>query len=256
MSHCGSASSPSNAQHCPAHCQSLRARLQVGVDRATRAVLAQWQAEDGIGADEGLPDPPLLDLEVEAASSEMRILRHLSAEEGDAAQARREACDVARRLFDACRANMERFEGPAAALDAAHGGHEGSERLSGSQTLQVRRKYCRKCCCQWRELQGSYLMVARRPSLNTIRMLQEAQGSTSGTVQRSERELLDAEQAALTPVLVDTLGALRTIPQESFKQHLKDLFPVLTRLIRCRSASVEMQVALSDLFAAKVGPLM
>lgn len=67
---------------------------------------------------------------------------------------------------------------------------------------------------------------------------------------------LAREQAALTPLLVDTLAALHTLPQEAFKEHLKDLFPVMTRLIRCRAASVEMQVALSDLFAARVGPLM
>ena len=64
------------------------------------------------------------------------------------------------------------------------------------------------------------------------------------------------EQDALTPLLVDTLAALHAFPQAVFKKHLKELFPVMTRLIRCQSASVEMQVALSDLFAARVGPLM
>lgn len=64
------------------------------------------------------------------------------------------------------------------------------------------------------------------------------------------------EQAALTPLLVDTLAALNAFSAEVFKKHLKELFPVMTRLIRCRAASVEMQVALSDLFAARVGPLM
>jgi hypothetical protein len=67
---------------------------------------------------------------------------------------------------------------------------------------------------------------------------------------------MDPEQASLAPVVVQTLAALRIVPQEAFKKHLKDLFPVLTRLIRCRAASVDMQVALSDLFATKVGPLM
>lgn len=67
---------------------------------------------------------------------------------------------------------------------------------------------------------------------------------------------MDGEQAALAPVIVKTLAALRLVPQEDFKKHLKDLFPVLTRLIRCRDASVDMHVALSDLFATKIGPLM
>ena len=254
-----------------------------------RATLAHWQAEDGIAADEGLPDPPLLDLEVEAASSEMRILRHLSAAEGDAAEARRESCAVARRLFDACRANMERFEEPAAALDAAHGGREGSGSLSGSHALQVRVPCMLSRACSMHAVhsyrcfagplrrnlfegadsaarhggalaqQSFVLTLAPLHGLlaaEPLTMLQGALACTSGAVPRSERDVLDVEQATLTPVLVDTLSALRTIPQESFKQHLKDLFPVLTRLIRCRSASVEMQVALSDLFATKVGPLM
>ena len=64
------------------------------------------------------------------------------------------------------------------------------------------------------------------------------------------------EQAALTPLLVDTLAALSAFPPDAFKRHLKELFPVMTRLIRCQSATVEMQVALSDLFASRVGPLM
>ena len=115
---------------------------------------------------------------------------------------------------------------------------------------------CARACTCVVPTESVFLVCALHPTPPFVLQSADAQGSLSGTARRGEQDSLDAEQAALTPVLVDTLGALRTIPQESFKQHLKDLFPVLTRLIRCRSASVEMQVALSDLFAAKVGPLM
>ena len=77
-----------------------------------------------------------------------------------------------------------------------------------------------------------------------------------GSPQPDSVRVAEHEQAALTPLLVATLAALHTFPQSAFKRHLKELFPVMTRLIRCQSASVEMQVALSDLFAAKIGPLM
>jgi hypothetical protein len=64
------------------------------------------------------------------------------------------------------------------------------------------------------------------------------------------------EQEAMIDVVVTSLETLREFPNEMFKAHLKHVFPLMTRLIRCRAATVEMQVALSDLFASKLGSIV
>lgn len=63
------------------------------------------------------------------------------------------------------------------------------------------------------------------------------------------------EQQAMVDVVISSLGTLGEFPDDVFKTHMKDIFPLMTRLIRCRAATVEMQVALSNLFAAKLGPV-
>jgi hypothetical protein len=63
------------------------------------------------------------------------------------------------------------------------------------------------------------------------------------------------EQEAMISVVINTLGTLGEFPDKIFKSHMKDIFPLMTRLIRCRAATVEMQVALSNLFAAKLVPV-
>jgi hypothetical protein len=63
------------------------------------------------------------------------------------------------------------------------------------------------------------------------------------------------EQEAMVGLVIDTLSTLGQFPDQIFKAHMKDIFPLMTRLIRCRAATVEMQVALSNLFAAKLGPV-
>lgn len=63
------------------------------------------------------------------------------------------------------------------------------------------------------------------------------------------------EQQAMAGVVIRTLATLGEFPDGVFKTHMKDIFPLMTRLIRCRAATVEMQVALSNLFAAKLGPV-
>jgi hypothetical protein len=63
------------------------------------------------------------------------------------------------------------------------------------------------------------------------------------------------EQEAMVDVVIDTLATLGQFPDEVFKAHMKEIFPLMTRFIRCRAATVEMQVALSNLFASKLGPI-
>jgi hypothetical protein len=94
--------------------------LQVGSDTATRQLLLAWQREDGVPQDAGLSDPPLLLLEIEAAGAQLGLLR-LLAEDAARPLHNAPARDMARveeLLFRACKANMERFEGPASALEA------------------------------------------------------------------------------------------------------------------------------------------
>lgn len=64
------------------------------------------------------------------------------------------------------------------------------------------------------------------------------------------------EHRTLAPLVVNTLGALRAFSDAEFKKYLKQLFPLMTKLIRCNSAPVEVQVALSDLFETRVGNLL
>lgn len=63
------------------------------------------------------------------------------------------------------------------------------------------------------------------------------------------------EQEAMVDVVISALGTLGEFPDDVFKTHMKEIFPLMTRLIKCRAATVEMQVALSNLFAAKLGPV-
>jgi hypothetical protein len=104
--------------------------VQVCADQETRQLLRWWQAEDGVSAEGGLGDPPLLDLEIEAASAQLRLLRLMSEGTSEEEQERRAACGLEDRLFEACRANIERFEGPTAALEA-------SGRSSNGSSIQV-----------------------------------------------------------------------------------------------------------------------
>lgn len=64
------------------------------------------------------------------------------------------------------------------------------------------------------------------------------------------------EQEAMIDVVVATLSTLQCFPDQVLKQHMHEIFPSLCRMIRCRAATVQMQVALSDLFASKLGHFM
>lgn len=65
-----------------------------------------------------------------------------------------------------------------------------------------------------------------------------------------------AEQEAMIDLVVETLAILQGFPDDVLKQNMQEIFPSLCRMIRCRGATVQMQVALSDLFASKLGHFM
>lgn len=79
-----------------------------------------------------------------------------------------------------------------------------------------------------------------------------ALSSGSPTASASHRE----ENAALAPLAVATLRALLLFPPDAFRSHLKDFFPLLTALISCEYAPPEVQRALSELFAKRIGPML
>lgn len=64
------------------------------------------------------------------------------------------------------------------------------------------------------------------------------------------------ENAALAPLAVATLRALMAFTPDAFRAHIKEFFPLLTDLISCEYAPPEVQRALSDLFAKRIGPLL
>ncbi len=53
-----------------------------------------------------------------------------------------------------------------------------------------------------------------------------------------------------------TLRALAALEADAFRRHLPAFFQQLTRLIACGHAPPEVQRALSDLFAERIGPLL
>ncbi len=64
------------------------------------------------------------------------------------------------------------------------------------------------------------------------------------------------ESRTLAPLAVATLRALLAFSPAAFRSHLKDFFPLLTTLISCEYAPPEVQRALSDLFAKRIGPML
>jgi hypothetical protein len=74
-----------------------------------RTTLAQWQAEDGVVPGKGgLPDPPLLALEIEAASAQLTLMKRLfnSAQTGEAKH------EIGIQLLRVCSGVVLRFENP------------------------------------------------------------------------------------------------------------------------------------------------
>jgi len=65
-----------------------------------------------------------------------------------------------------------------------------------------------------------------------------------------------AEHSVRAPLVVATLRALAALCDDEFRRHLHEFFPLLTRLISCHHAPVEVQRALSSLFEKRIGPLL
>lgn len=90
------------------------------------------------------------------------------------------------------------------------------------------------------------------PSLTTVLPCSPPAAGEGSALAASQRE----ENAALAPLAVATLRALLAFSPDAFRAHLKDFFPLLTALISCEYAPPEVQRALSDLFAQRIGPML
>uniref|UniRef100_A0A7N0SZC2 SEC7 domain-containing protein n=1 Tax=Kalanchoe fedtschenkoi TaxID=63787 RepID=A0A7N0SZC2_KALFE len=64
------------------------------------------------------------------------------------------------------------------------------------------------------------------------------------------------ELAARAPLIVTTLQAICSLGDASFETNLSRFFPLLSGLISCVNGSNEVQVALSDMLATSVGPVL
>uniref|UniRef100_A0A7N0TCL6 SEC7 domain-containing protein n=1 Tax=Kalanchoe fedtschenkoi TaxID=63787 RepID=A0A7N0TCL6_KALFE len=64
------------------------------------------------------------------------------------------------------------------------------------------------------------------------------------------------ELAARAPLIVTTLQAICSLGDNSFEKHLSRFSPLLSSLISCEHGSNEVQVALSDMLATSVGPVL
>ena len=64
------------------------------------------------------------------------------------------------------------------------------------------------------------------------------------------------EAVARAPLVTATLKALGSLGNDAFRRHLLEVFPLLTGLIGCIRAPPEVQRALSDLFAKRIGPIL
>ena len=81
--------------------------MQANIEHATRQLLSEWQADDGVDAHKtGLQDPPLLALEIEAADAQLMMLKQTFADSAsnDDAEGKGTA------LLEACMNILSRFE--------------------------------------------------------------------------------------------------------------------------------------------------
>ena len=65
-----------------------------------------------------------------------------------------------------------------------------------------------------------------------------------------------AEFSMYTSLIVATLKALIVLQDPIFRRHLKPIFPLLTNMIACEYIPLEVQLALSEVLAERVGPLI
>eukprot|EP00210_Caulerpa_lentillifera_P001785 g1715.t1 len=67
---------------------------------------------------------------------------------------------------------------------------------------------------------------------------------------------ISAEYNMYSTLIVATLKALVVLPETMFRRHIKALFPLLTNLIACEYIPLEVQLALSEVFSVRIGPLL
>ncbi|EFN54845.1 hypothetical protein CHLNCDRAFT_35815 [Chlorella variabilis] len=85
---------------------------------------------------------------------------------------------------------------------------------------------------------------------------EEARSAGEGGGVPAGLQLHSEENRTLAPLAVATLRALLAFSPDAFRAHLKDFFPLLTALISCEYAPPEVQRALSELFAKRIGPML
>mmetsp|Transcript_7972 Transcript_7972/g.29482 ORF Transcript_7972/g.29482 Transcript_7972/m.29482 type:complete len:1752 (-) Transcript_7972:83-5338(-) len=64
------------------------------------------------------------------------------------------------------------------------------------------------------------------------------------------------ELAARTPLLVSVLKTMQALDESLFRKHVKDFYPLLSDMIKSEVTLPEVQLALSNLFGSKIGPLL
>ncbi|MEW5298187.1 MAG: hypothetical protein WDW36_001338 [Sanguina aurantia] len=64
------------------------------------------------------------------------------------------------------------------------------------------------------------------------------------------------EYATFSPLVAASLHALSAFDDATFRAHLPDFFPLLTKLIRAEYAPTEVHRSLSELFLTRIGPLL
>lgn len=87
--------------------------LQANSNQHLRTLLTKWQLDDGVAVSKGgLRDPPLLDLEIESAAAEVKLLKNLCSGENSQEMQDEAWCQ----LLQACSAVLHRFESPSTAV--------------------------------------------------------------------------------------------------------------------------------------------
>ncbi|CAI7870721.1 unnamed protein product [Closterium sp. NIES-54] len=64
------------------------------------------------------------------------------------------------------------------------------------------------------------------------------------------------ELVARAPLVVATLQAVTALKDAAFKKHLARFFPLLADLVSSEHGSPEIQVALSNMFSSRIGPIV
>lgn len=64
------------------------------------------------------------------------------------------------------------------------------------------------------------------------------------------------ELVARAPLVVATLRAVAGLRDAAFKEHLSRFFPLLAELVSCEHGTADVQIALSNMFSSRIGPIL